>query len=52
MPFLPTKNHPTKIVKAADDRWIIEACFEIVKSEVGLDLYEERNFTIGIDRLL
>jgi len=34
-----------EIVAAAGSRWSIEECFEVAKSQVGLDQYEVRSYT-------
>jgi SRSO17 transposase len=34
-----------EVVTAASSRWSIEECFEVAKSQVGLDQYEVRNYT-------
>src|SRR5918993_6361 len=35
-----------RLVRVAGTRWTIESCFEAAKSEVGLDQYEVRSWTV------
>jgi SRSO17 transposase len=41
----PETAELSELVRVAGTRWTIEACFEAVKGEVGLDQYEVRSWT-------
>lgn len=43
--FAPEGTPAATLVRVAGSRWIIEACFEAAKGEVGLDHYEVRSWT-------
>jgi SRSO17 transposase len=43
--FAPASTSLQTLVKVAGWRWTIEECFEVAKSEVGLDEYEVRHWT-------
>ena len=40
--FAPSKTSLQEMALAAGSRWVIEECFELSKSELGLDHYEVR----------
>jgi SRSO17 transposase len=42
--FAPTGTTLQKMVKAIGNRWTVEECFKIGKSDVGLDEYEVRSW--------
>ncbi len=42
--FAPAATTLLEMVQVAGSRWAIEVCFEIAKSEVGLDQYEVRSW--------
>lgn len=43
--FAPADTHLDSLVQVAGQRWKVEECFELAKSEVGLDEYEVRHWT-------
>lgn len=43
--FAAADSHLDTLVQVAGQRWKVEECFELAKSEVGLDEYEVRHWT-------
>jgi SRSO17 transposase len=42
--FAPAQTRLDSLVQVAGQRWTVEECFELAKSEVGLDEYEVRHW--------